>query len=456
VPTYLEQAQKRAEEYRAANAAVIKKAEDESRGLTADELTSVTETGVKLDGELRAIKFNVDEAVRAKAVADLAVSTTDSNGGELDEGGSSAAGEGGEGGAVRSASSTSPRDPGHYRAAKERGPGHSWYTDHFRAHHMGDTNAIKRLTEYDTFSGVRAVTQASGGVGTVQPKWLIEEFAALARAQRVVANLVRQVPLGDDPRALNMGRQTVGVDANITNQTTEGVNNGGWGADRFTTADDTLTPVARAVWQDISRQFLVAGNPATDTLVTEDIAAAWNAAVESYVCATIAAGATDSGVIFANEAAFSSIASGVSAALNGVITAQGAVAADKRGQADITVMNARRFTDFRKLRDTTGRALMPVERYAPQNASGAMGNSLVGDAEGTSAYLSFGFDNTTYPEKYYTARGQAIYLAESNKYDFQYDQIVGPAAVRMGTFGYVGAMVRFAAEVQFMTVTAAT
>jgi hypothetical protein len=272
----------------------------------------------------------------------------------------------------------------------------------------------------------------------------------------VVSNLVRNIPLGDDPRPINMGKQTAGVDSNIADQTTEGVNNAGWGADEFNTGYDTLTPTTRGVWQDVARQYFTAGTPATDLLVVQDIMGAWNGNVETLVCTKIAAAATNSGITFATEADFQDITDGVSAAVDAVIDAQTAVANDKRGTADVAFMNYRRFGAFRKLHDTSGRKLMPVERYNPQNAAGALGNGLVGDIEGVDAYATLGLSATAYPEKLYVLRSQAVYLGESTRYDFQYDQVSGPSAIRVGTFGYVGVLVRFPAEVQYITVTAAS
>lgn len=409
------------------------RAANEKRDLSLDELNSLTAQAEQAKGIASQIEELTEIEIRNATVGELAATLQD--GVETE---------------VRSGRfTTDPRDPGHYRSEKDRGQ-HSFYTDHFRAQTMGDDAARRRLAEHNQF---RAVTQSSGGAGTVLPKWLVDEYAAIARATRVVANLVRHIPLGDDPRPINMGKQTVGVDANITVQTTEGANNAAWGVDRFATGSDVLTPADYAVYQDVSRQFLASGTPATDVIVAQDIMGAWNASVETLLCTAIAAAATASSTL-ANEAAFQANTSG-SAATNAVIDAQTAVANDKRGTADIAFMNYRRFGAFRKLSDTTGRPLMPVTRYNPQNASGAMGNGLVGDIEGVDTYATLGLSATAYPEKFYVARSQAIYLGESDRYDFTYDQVVGPSAVRMGTFGYVGVLVRYPVEVQAITVTAA-
>lgn len=443
---YLEKQQEKYKGIRSAIEAIQTKAFEEKRDLTEDEFRSVTEQAAEAKKVADQIESLSDIETRNAKVGQLAASLVgDGQGGTEDDG------AGGSEGGVRSAARTDPRDPGHYRSATDRGE-FSFYGDHFRANALGDEAAARRMREYNQY---RAVTQASGGTGTVLPKWLVDEYAAIARATRVVANLVRPIPLGDDPRPINMGRQTVGVDANITAQTTEGANNAAWGADRFATTSDVLTPNDYAVYQDVSRQFLASGTPTTDVIVAQDIMGAWNAKVETLVCTAIASAAT-AGTTFANEAAFQANTGGTSPAVDAVIDAQTAVANDKRGTADIAFMNYRRFGAFRKLQDTTGRKLMPVTRYNPQNAAGAMGNGLVGDIEGVDAYGTLGLDPTAYPEKLYVLRGQAVYLGESNRYDFTYDQVVGPSAVRMGTFGYVGVLVRYPVEAQAVTITAAT
>ena len=98
---------------------------------------------------------------------------------------------------------------------------------------------------------------------------------------------------------------------------------------------------------------------------------------------------------------------------------------------------------------------MPVSRYGPQNATGALDNRLIGDIEGVDAVATAGVP-TTYAETYAVLRRNAVILAESDVQDFTYEQAGGPAFVRMGIWGYVGTLVRNPNSISIQTVTAAT
>ncbi|QRP48001.1 phage major capsid protein [Amycolatopsis sp. FDAARGOS 1241] len=415
------------------------RAAEANRDLSDDEFRSVTDQAAQLKKLTAQIEDLAGvEQSRAK-VGELAA--------DLDKGAEQGQEQNlGGGEQSRSRVTTRDRDPGHYRSVTDGGQ-HSFFGDHYRAVKHGDGEAKKRLDEH-----MRAVTQSSGGAGIIPPKWLTDEYQGLARQNRVVADLVRHIDLGQDPRPLVLPKQTGGTDANITTQTTEGANNAGWGTDRYTSDVDTLTPVFKAAWQDVSRQLLDASTPAVDSLIFGDLRAAWDTVVEALTCAAIlGATGTAAGTTFATEAAFATNA----AAIDAVIDAQTAVAGDQRGPADLAVMNFRRFGAFRKLKDSTNRPLMPVSRYSPQNATGALDNRLVGDIEGVDAVASSGVP-TAYAETYAVLRRNAVLLAESGVQDFTYEQAGGPAFVRMGLWGYVGTLVRNPGGISIQTVTAAS
>ncbi|MFI5607773.1 phage major capsid protein [Amycolatopsis sp. NPDC051903] len=421
---YLDGLRTRFDEKQDAISALQTRAVEDGRDLTEAELRSVNELGAEAKAIAEQIKPLAEIENRNAQVQGMTASVLPAT-------------------EVRKSSTTAvDRDPGHYRSAEDGGQ-HSFFGDMYRAQKMGDREAEGRLAEHN-----RAVTQASGGDGVVLPKWLTSEYQALARQQRAVASRVRHIDLGRDPRPLTLPKQTGGTDANILPQAAEGANTPGWGTDRFTTDVDTLTPDTYGAYQDVARQLLDSGNPAVDGLIFQDLMGAWNQKVESLVCAAILAGGTATGTTFATEAAWH--ASG--AALDAVIDAQTAVASDLRGQADLVIMNFRRFGEFRKLKDDNGRPLMPVSRFVPQNATGALGNELVGDIEGSDVIASAGVA-TAYPEKYAVLRSQAVILGESPVTQFTYDQVGGPAFIRMGIWAYVGVLVRNPKSVSVQTVT---
>jgi HK97 family phage major capsid protein len=429
---YLTRKREQFDAIRTAIEGVQTRAATEKRDLTEDEMRSVTgqaEEAKRIAGEIEQL---TEFETRSAAVGQLAATVQD---GQDQQQRSGATGT----------TQTRERDPGHYRSIKDGGQ-HSFFRDLFVAGKHNDDAAKKRLAEHQ-----RAVTQASGGTGVLPPKWLADEYLALGRQNRVLANLVRRIPLGNDPRTLNLPKQTAETDQNLASQTTEGANNAGWGTDRFTTDKDTLTPATFAAYQDVSRQLLNASDPAVDALIMGDLRAAWDAKVEALVGAAIVAGGTTS-TTFATQTLFKTNAAGIDA----VVDAQTAVAGDLRGPADIACMSYFEFGAFRKLKDGSNRPLMPVTRYGPQNAVGALGNVLVGDIEGVDAYGTIGIVRSGAVETIAVLRSQAVILAESDLLEFTYDQVVGPADVRMGIFGYVGTLVRNPVGVQLIVITSAT
>jgi HK97 family phage major capsid protein len=475
--SYLEQAKERITAMRAASAEVIKTAETAGRGLTEDEFRSISETAEKLKAEEGQVKLIEDEAVRAAAVGTLAANLTTEDGGQQD-GSGDGTGDGGSNGSNdgnqhRAATRTNQRDPGHYRSVIAGGQ-HSFFGDLLQAGKYQEPAATKRLAENTAFlRAAGPVTQAAGGLGIVPPKWLTDEYLKMGRQGRVVANLVRRIPIGADPRPMVLPKQTAQVDADMTNQAAEGTNNTGWGDPLFTTNTNTLTPVAAAAYQDVSRQLLASSTPSADVLIMQDLRDAWDLKAETAVCAAIMANgtafstfATDYSVAPGSATAtqfnfVSGTTGGGSVAVNTVVDAETTVAGALYGPADIAIMNYSRFGKFRKLNDLNGRPLMPITRYNPMNAAGAIGqstsNMLVGDIEGVDAYGTNGVPGTSVPssEKYAVLRSNTVLFAESDLLEFNYEQIVGPSAVRMGIFGYLGVLVRVPAAVQVFTVTAA-
>lgn len=405
--------------------AVQTRAASEDRDLTEDELRSVkeqVENAKNIAGQLEMLS---DAEVRAAKVTAVTTKVAETE--------------------TRAKFTAQDRDPGHYRSVVEGGQ-RSFFGDLFRAKAHGDAEAQRRLDEHSR----AAVTQASGGTGLVPPKWLAQEYQTLARQARVVADRVRHLPLGNDPRPLILPKQTAGT-ADVPAQNAEGANNTtspAWGSAQVTTDKDTLTPVAYAEYTDVSRQLLDSSDPAIDMIVMGDLSAAWDVKVEGLVCSAILSGGTAAGTTFATETLFKAPASAIAA----VIDAQTAVAKDLRGPADLLVCNYSRFGAFRKLVDGNSRPLMPVSRYNPQNATGALGNVLVGDIEGLDAYASNGIPEGA-TEKFAVLRSQAVILAESPLLEFSFPEVVGPSAVRMGIWGYAGVLVRNPKSVAILTIT---
>lgn len=416
------------------------RATNENRDLTADEIAQIKGQTENARSVYSQIVDLTEQEKRNLSVGQLAVEL------ETVAENTRAVGQGGTGRAH-----TQDRDPGHYRSVKDGGR-NSFFRDLFLAGSKNDSDAKQRLSEHQrAAAGERAVTQSSGGTGILPPKWLADEYQAMGRQTRVLSELVRRLPLGDDPRPLILPKQTAQVDANLVTQAAEGANTAGWGTDRFTTNSNTLTPATYAAYQDVSRQLVNASDPAADVLIMGDLHGAWDTKMEALVGAAVVAGGITAAT-FATLTLFKTNAAGIDA----VVDAQTAVAGDLRGPADISAMSYFSFGAFRKFKDGNNRPLMPVSRNNPQNARGSLGNVLVGDIEGVDAYGTVGIVRATNVETIAVMRSQAVLFAESDLLEFSYDQVVGPAAIRMGIFGYAGVLVRNPVSVQLIVITDAT
>lgn len=102
-----------------------------------------------------------------------------------------------------------------------RGGPHSYFRDLIHAQILGQREAIDRLIVNDREQITsRSLTTTAGGVGEfVPPLWLINQYIALARAGRVVADQVRQMPLPSGTNSINLPRIVTGTA--VAEQTTQ-------------------------------------------------------------------------------------------------------------------------------------------------------------------------------------------------------------------------------------------
>ena len=134
----------------------------------------------------------------------------------------------------------------------------------------GDIAAETRLTRHAREMAVEqraAITTASGGPGLVPPQYLLDEFAEFARASRPFADALGGRPLPDTGMTFNVPRVTTGT---VTAVKTEGsaVQVGSTVTDYLSFSVNTVAGL-----QDISRELLDRSDPATDTVLGQDLAA---------------------------------------------------------------------------------------------------------------------------------------------------------------------------------------
>lgn len=343
---------------------------------------------------------------------------------------------------------TKDRDPGHYRSLKSGGT-NSFFRDLYRSRAQGDEAAARRLVEH-----TRALDTAGEGVGTVAPKWMTEEFETLARQGRALANAVRNVPLGDDPRPMTLPKQIAGTEGVVGEQAAE--NDPVPGADAYDTDVDTVTPKPTTGKQTVSRQMVDMSSPAIDQLIFGDLMEVYNDKVEAKVGAALLAAAGAAVAAAANEAAFA-LATGATFGADLVIDAAIAVRNARKRPADILAMSVNRYGKFLKLKDTTGRPIIPGDSGGAMNVAGVGTVAVDGRIEGLGVIASDGLGTgLVYPEKFLALRAMDQVLFESNILRFRFEEVAGPESIVLGIWGYTAFISRQAGKsVKASAVTAA-
>lgn len=415
------------------------------RDLTEAELAAITADRERAEALAVEIEQLVDDEVRAARVAagyaEIGGQAGTENAGtgegdhEREEGNTS-----GSGGNAH----TQDRDPGHYRSASEGGE-HSFFADIVRSRE-GDGDAATRLQEHN-----RALSTGVAGAGIVPPQWLISEYEALARQGRVVAELVRHIPI-TNPAPMTLQRQTAGTDAVLAQQATENTHPAE--TDAFATTVDVVTPKPVSGIQVVSRQMIDMTNPAADSLIYGDMLSVYNRKIEDSVTAALITAAGTSVKAFASDATDFTAA----AAEDGITDAAIAVWNARKLPADAIVMRVSRWGRFSKFRDTAGRRLYPADDGQLVNVSGRGSVTVPGTVGGlaVAATDGLGIGGATYPESILVFRTADTILFEGNMLRFRYEEVAGPESVKLGVWAYSAVIVRQAANsVRRVSITAA-
>jgi HK97 family phage major capsid protein len=409
------------------------RAAEEKRDLTEDELRSVQEQAEQAKTLATQIEDLTEVENRNRKVAELGASLITS--GEGDEGG-----QGETKARSLGVARTQDRDPGHYTTSGKN----SFFADLYRSRAFSDEVATRRLHEH-----TRALDTGTEGVGVVPPKWMTDEFETLARQGRALANAVRSIPLGDDPRPLTLPKQTAGTDAVVAEQLNE--NDPVTGTDAWDSDVDTVSPKPTAGKQIVSRQMLDMSNPAIDQLIYGDLISVYNDKVEAKVGAAIKAigtalvgtggGGTAPQPGATTEAEFKDMAdsdNGWELALRAAIEVRKA----RKLPANILAMTVDRYGKFLTLKDADGRPLMPDSTSGPMNVIGVGSVDVDGRVGSLGVIATDGIGTGTYPDAFCALRASDVLLFESNMLRFRFEEQAGPESVVLGIWGYTATLVR--------------
>lgn len=410
---YLDRKRQQFETTRAQIEGIQNRAVEEDRDMTEDELRSVTEQGALCDTLAREIELVTAQENRAVQVATMGANLR-----QMPE-------------EVRASSTYArDRDPGHYRSVSEGGH-FSFFQDIDKAH-RGDVNSRQRLEQHN-----RALTAGGEGVGIVPPRWMTELWTPSLRQGRNLANAIRKIDLGSDPRPITIPKQTVGITVAENVDTCGTVS---W-TDSFDTDVDTVTPSVVAGGQIVCRSFLDSATPSVDQLIFQDLTADYDRMIEAKIGNAIITAAGAATTTFATEAAFNA----AGAAYDAVIDAGMAVWAGRKLPADLVVMRVRRWGSFLKLKDSAGRPLFPTMNGGAQavNVFGVGDVKTPGMIDGLAAVVTEGVGTTAYPESMVVQRAEDALLFESSQLRFEDPYSVGPDKVRLAIWGYAATYVRY-------------
>ncbi|OLL69843.1 Phage major capsid [Pseudonocardia sp. Ae168_Ps1] len=421
---YLKSLRDRYESLRTSIEGLQARAVEDDRALTEDELRSVQGQGEAAAALYTEIESLTEIEARNRKVAELAAALAPTDAVEA----AVAARAAPEIAVAGSRATTQDRDPGHYTRASA----HSFFGDLNRARN-GDSDASRRLEEHN-----RAMTTGGAGAGVVAPRWLQDEYEALARQGRKLAGAVRNIDLGADPRPITLPRQLVGTDPVLAEQAAE--NEHPSEVDSWGTGVDTVVPKPTSGIQVVSRQMLDMGSPAVDQLIYGDMLAAYNLQIERKVGAAVIAAAGDPVVTYPDEAAFAG-----GAPADAVLDAAIAVRDQRKLPADIVAMGVVRYGRFLKLKDSTGRPLMPAAEAGRMNVVGVGAVDVDGrlDSAGVGVVATDGINVTgTYPDDVVVLRAADTILFESAVQRFRYEEVAGPESVKLGIWAYSAVIVR--------------
>lgn len=403
-------------------AGLRQRALDEKRELTAIEVQTVEQMNTRATSLAAQVATVGEMEARDASVATMAA-TIAGNGGVV------------EPTRPTGGAQTRQRDPGHYRSIQEGGK-LSFFGDIYKAQ-MGDSSARGRLDEH-----ARSLDTAGEGPGVIPPKWMTDLYEDLPRQGRSLANAVRNIPLGDDPRPMSIPRQTAGgttggapitVDQAEVTDTTPLTSF----TDAWDSAVTTVTPLATTGGQIVTRQLLDMANPSIDLLIFGDLTEAYNDAVEAKVASAIATVGT---ALFGLEGStpitdpdhYNRVA--IQAAMQ--------VRQNRKRPPTIYAMSNIRYGEVLGLVDTTGRPLVPSPQGGQQfvNVAGVGSVAVDGFWHGLGIVATAGFSTD---DRFWAVRSQDVILFESNMYRFRYEQPLGPDLIKLGIWAYTATHLRF-------------
>lgn len=273
----------------------------------------------------------------------------------------------------------------------------SYFRDLYLAKIKGDSAAQDRIQRHGQQVDVElrdiSTTDTAGGE-FVPPLWLVDEYAALARAGRVTADLIGSRPLPGGTDSISVPRITTG--SAVAVQATE--NNTIQETDLVTdSVSSDVTTIAGM--EDVSVQLLEQSPIAFDQVIAGDLAADYARKFDQQILAGSGSsnqlngilGSTGAGISGSNVVTYTATTPVASGLYPKVADAVQQVATGRFAPAQAIVMHPRRWAFLLASLDTSDRPLIVPSAGGPNNAMGLNGQvaaeAFVGTLQGLPVFV---------------------------------------------------------------------
>ena len=255
-------------------------------------------------------------------------------------------------------------------ARESNGEFRSFFRDLLRAEEH-DVSAQTRLARHSREMSVeyRDLTTASGGVGLVPPQHLLDELAEFARSSRPFADALGPRPLPETGMTFNVPRVTTGTAAAVQSE--------GGAVQETNAVTDYLSFTVNTVagMQDVSRQLLDRSDPATDTVIGQDLSADYAKQLDTQLLTQATNGITVlSGV---NAVTYTDATPTAGELYAKFADAIQQIHTLRFAAPDLIVMHPRRWAFFLGAVDTQNRPLVLPDTAAANSAFNAMATGTV-------------------------------------------------------------------------------
>lgn len=287
----------------------------------------------------------------------------------------------------------------------------------------------------------RAMSTASGsGVGLVPPQYLQEELAEFARASRPFADALGGRPLPDTGVTFNVPRVTTGTTTAVQSAEAAAVQDN-------TPVTDTIAMALNTVAGklDVSRQLLDRSDPATDTVMGQDLAADYAKQLDTQLLTQATNGILNLSGVNTSTASTATVA-GVWPKFADAIQL---IWTNRFASPDLIVMHPRRWAFFLGGLDSQNRPLVVPDAMAGvqafnanARASALVPSGLVGQIQGLPVVIDPNMTtnsgtNTNEDKIIVTRRADALLFEVGAPTIAVYEEVLsGNLQVRLLAFGY--------------------